>query len=510
MADGLYNLSGFWTRLTLVQRVMLVGVVLAVGGIGVYLANWMRQPTMVLLKGNMTAEEAAAVEDKVKESGVAYEVQGTRIMVDGRHKDELILLLAKEGLVGGDRGGYELLDKEKIGASPSSTSMLHKRALEGEVEKLLKQIQGVVSAKVIISQGETSVFGNKGKESSASVVVTLDNGLTASPAMIRTMVNVVSGAVNMRPERVVLADNHGQPLAGNNSEGDDGTGMLAGSTYHDYKTRVDEDDAKKIQAMLDTALGSGRSSVKVSNVISTKLVVTRTETPVEGTKSPLTEKTTTKGRNEGLKPDAAGNKDTEKEETTETTYPQPLKSTKEEREVPGVVQSKSVAVFVDLNAPAKEGETPKQLMQVKDVEDIVKAAVGITDKDTIKVVSVAFNRPVEAAPAVADATGGQTFTMDLVKQGSIGVLGLAAVGALWVLGRGKAKANKLLLASAGSTVALAGGSAGQLAGGSMGLLPGGETNPDVLRAQITKALQDNPEEVKRLFLSWVDSDKEAM
>ena len=509
MADGLSNLSGFWTRLTLVQRVMLVGVVLAVGGVGVYLANWMRQPTMVLLKGNMTAEEAAAVEDKVKETGVAYEIQGTRILVDGRRKDELILLLAKEGLVGGERGGYELLDKEKIGASPSSTSMLHKRALEGEVEKLLKQIQGVVSAKVIISQGETSVFGNKGKESSASVVVTLDNGMTASPAMIRTMVNVVSGAVNMRPERVVLADNHGQPLAGNNAQSDDGTGMLAGSTYHDYKTRVDEDDAKKIQAMLDTALGAGRASVKVSNVIAATSTIKKTTTPTD-IKVPTQEETTSKDHSTGKGADAAGNPpEATKEETTKTSY-KVGETTVTEQQLPGAVQSKSVAVFVDLNAPAKEGETPKQLMQVKDVEDIVRAAVGIGDKDTIKVVSVAFNRPVEAAPAVADATGGQTFVMDLAKQGSVGVLCLAAVGALWVLGRGKAKANKLLLASVGGAGALSGGSAGQLTGGTMGLLPGGETNPDVLRAQITKALQDNPEEVKRLFLSWVDSDKEAM
>ena len=32
-------------------------------------------------------------------------------------------------------------------------------------------------------------------------------------------------------------------------------------------------------------------------------------------------------------------------------------------------------------------------------------------------------------------------------------------------------------------------------------------DPQVLRARITRALQENPEEVKRLFMNWVESDK---
>ena len=34
------------------------------------------------------------------------------------------------------------------------------------------------------------------------------------------------------------------------------------------------------------------------------------------------------------------------------------------------------------------------------------------------------------------------------------------------------------------------------------------TDPEHLRAHITRALRDNPDEVKRLFLAWVDSEKE--
>ena len=49
--------------------------------------------------------------------------------------------------------------------------------------------------------------------------------------------------------------------------------------------------------------------------------------------------------------------------------------------------------------------------------------------------------------------------------------------------------------------------AGRAGGGN--LLPGslGEGSPDLLRAQISQALQDNPEEVRRLFGKWIESEK---
>jgi len=522
VAEGLAQLQGFWQKLTLVQRVVLVGVALVVGGVGLYMANWIRQPTLVLLKGNLPPEEAAAMEDKFKESGLAYKVQGTRMYVDAQRKDEAVLLLARENLIGGDRGGYELLDKEKIGAPPSSTAMLQKRAQEGEIEKLLKQIDGVVTARVMIAPGEASVFGNRGRESSASVMVTLDTGIVANAAMIRTIVNTVSGAVNIPPGRVAVSDSRGKPLAGQSTP-DDGTALGGGGSYFDYKIRVDEADAKKIQDMLDAVLGPGRSSVKVSNVIATTAVVRTTRTPTD-IKAPTTEEITDRDRNPNGIADAAGNIESERESVIRTTYVVG-ETVVTEQELPGTVQSKSVAVFVDLLPAAKSGATAEPVMTVLDVEEIVRAAVGIGESDTIKVVSVPFPRMEWDEPAdAAEVVYGPAYVMYLVKQGSVGLLSLAAVVTLWLLSRPKrervAKASPAapavaeLVASDEPAPALPGGSVmAALSDTTAGLLPGlteVDLNADRLRAHIAKALQDNPEEVKRLFLSWVDSDKELV
>jgi len=522
MAEGLAQLRGFWQKLTLVQRVALMGVALVVIGVGLYLANWIRQPTMTLLKGNLPMDEAAAIEGKLKETGVAYQVQGTRIYVDERRKDEMVLLLARENLIGGDRGGYELLDKEKIGAPPSSTAMLQKRAQEGEIEKLLKQIDGVVTARVMIAPGEASVFANRGRESSASVMVTLDTGVVANAAMIRTIVNTVSGAINISPNRVSVSDSRGQPLAGQTASSD-GSPLGSGNSYHDYKARVDDSDAKKIQDMLDSVLGHGRSSVKVSNVIATTAIVRTTKTPTD-IKAPIQEEITTRDRNGNRVPDAAGNIESETEEVTKFTYVVG-ETVQTEQELPGVVESKSVAVFVDLLPAARPGETPEPVMTIQDVEEIVRAAVGIGVKDTIKVVSVVFPRPLEQGlPDAPEVVGTPEYVVDLVKQGSMGLLAVAAVVVVWLLSRKPrvrvakpvptaSPATSVAAALPGGPDLLGGGSMAALSDDTAGLLPGlteVDLNAERLRAHITKALQDNPEEVKRLFLSWVDSDKELV
>jgi len=48
---------------------------------------------------------------------------------------------------------------------------------------------------------------------------------------------------------------------------------------------------------------------------------------------------------------------------------------------------------------------------------------------------------------------------------------------------------------------------GQGAQGGNFLPGGGAADAESLRAGITNALQQNPDEVKRLFANWVDSDK---
>ena len=85
----------------------------------------------------------------------------------------------------------------------------------------------------------------------------------------------------------------------------------------------------------------------------------------------------------------------------------------------------------------------------------------------------------------------------MAKRASLGVLVIGVLLMLRIFSRPRVRADAAQAALAG-------------AAGPGNLLAGerGEVDPDRLRAHITRALRENPDEVKRLFLAWVDSEKE--
>ena len=90
--------------------------------------------------------------------------------------------------------------------------------------------------------------------------------------------------------------------------------------------------------------------------------------------------------------------------------------------------------------------------------------------------------------------------LKLLKHASLGLLVIGVLIALKMFGGKKQPASE-------GTLALA-----SQAPGADKLLPADTTatDPQLLRTRITHALQENPEEVKRLFLSWVEGEKERV
>lgn len=495
MARIIDNLS-FWARATLLQRVVAVSLLLACVGGATVLVMWARKPDLALLYSGLAPQEAGKILEKVRDSGAAYEIKdgGSSIYVASDKVYSLRLSLASESLPGGDQAGYRILDDEKIGASPFTQRINHTRAIEGELAKTIDYIQGVASCRVHVVQPEGTLFADKGKDATATVMLRLKGGRSLTQANVAAIVHLVAGSVeNLRPEKVVVVDGGGNLLS---TTGDTELSRGAG-TYLDYKSQVEQYMAHKAEEMLANVLGPNRASVRVSAVIDSASLTSTTETYDPEKKVATKEDTKSKS------PTATSQPSGQKEDNTTTEY-LVSKVSEQKTQLPGQVQSVTVAAFVDLRGPvAKEGETPKELLPLKDAEEIIRNALGLKTTDTIKVVNVPFHQ--EAALAAEVPTGGvgsKEFWLEVARRGSLGILVLGALAALKMVQSPKKKA----LAAA----ALAGSGEGQLAlaGASEGnLLPGGaEVSPDLLRSRITRALQENPEEVKRLFMSWVENE----
>jgi flagellar M-ring protein FliF len=499
------NFSAVWQRTSLVQRVLLVGIVLGCVGAGVLLVGWARQPKLSLLYSGLAPEEAAKIVEKIHDQGIAYELKdgGTTIYVPEEKKYQIRLSMAAQSLPtgGGERAGYSILDQEKLAASPFSQQVNFKRALEGELARTLERLDGVAGAKVLVAKPTGgSIFSDKEKDTSASVTLTLKGGRRLTPAAVAAVIHLVAGAVEgLNPNKVVVVDSAGNLLSGDSA----GNEMAAKArSFLDYKTQVEQYLSSKAEDMLTAVLGPGKASVRVDATIETSSVNQTTETYLPDGRVVAKERIESRSQTGAPPAGEAKPAGNNREETTESEY-MVSRTTSSKLEMPGKVTALTVAAFVDLTPPkVAQGQTPPPPVTEEKIREIIRRAVGIKDDTSLTVVNTVFNHSepaVAAEPEPFSAGGGTNFYLEIAERASLGVLVIGALVALKLMSGRKSKAP-----AASGGLALEGGGAGG------NLLPagaGGDVNADVLRARITRALQDNPEEVKRLFLNWAESEK---
>ncbi len=497
------KISVVWQNISLVQRALLTTIVLTfIIGV-VLLTYWARRPDMRMLYRDLAPEEASKITEKISEKDVAYELRngGTSIYVPKGKVYQLRLDMAKEGLPAGEQGGYKLFDNEKIGVSPFVQNINLKRALQEELAKSIQMIDGIVHARVHLVSPKQTLFAAQTGQTTASVVLRLRAGHRLSNLNIAAITHLVAGSVEgLKSENITVIDSQGRLLSRESDE----TMASGANTVADYKERVEQNLSQKVEEMLTTILGPGRASVKVSAVIDMTSINTITETPIKG----LPRKEEIKSGSE-TKPGTAGGENKpaipggiKKEETITTEYEHGRR--REQKVVlPGEITSLKVAAVVDLSpavADANETEAgveATKIMELSDVEKLIRNALGLKETDALTVVDTKFHRPPVELLVDEEPSKWPRY-IAIARQASLGVMAICALVVLKVFSGAGKKAG---LAAAGR---LPGGE------GAGGLLPAGAGGSErsTMRKQIANTLQSNPEEAKQLFTSWLEEKGE--
>jgi len=503
--DFLQKLRAVWQKVSLVQRALLIAIVLTFAIVSILAVHWARQPEMRMLYQELSAEEAGKITDKISEKGICYELKngGTAIYVPSEAVYQVRLDMAKEGLPSDSQGGYKIFDDQKIGVSPFVQGVNLRRALQEELAKSIQMLDGVVHARVHIVRSEQTVFTSEAGKTTASVVLRLRPGYKLSGLNVSAIAHLVAGSVEgLRQENVSVIDSQGRLLSGES----DNSLASGASTVQDYRERVAQNLSAKAEDMLTAVLGPGRATVEVSaevdmnsiNVVTEKYdpkgVLVKEES-TERKKEEPTDIGVTEGGGAGVV--SAVPTGTEKDSTTISEYL--LSKTVETRvELPGKIKWMSVAAFVDLwPADANEaegGQEPTMIMELSEVEEIIRNALGLKETDSLKVVNVKFHRAPE--PPIEEASSWPRYAA-IARQASLGIMAVCALLVLRLFSGASRKAK---------TEGLAGAQKLGEGQGAAGLLPAGSENPEplVMRKQIAHALQSNPEQVKQLFLSWLE------
>ncbi len=432
----------------------LAAVAFAMMGLLTVLA--LRGPTehMALLYGDLDLREAGQIADLLDRQKVPHQVGsgGSQILVAGDQVARARLLLAKEGLPTGGSIGYEIFDRnDNLTASQFQQTLNQQRALEGELSRTIRAIQGVKAARVHLVMPKREPFARDRQDAQASVQLTMAGVARLDNEGTRAILNLVAAAVpGLRPANISVTDTRGNLLA---SAGEL-TGATAGAQSNDELRHASELRlSHAVEEMLERSLGQGRVRAEASidfdyeqvHETSEKYdpdgqVVRSTQSVTNNSKTneaPATVSVQNNLPNADAGTAAAGTQDAHQEETTNYEIAKTVRTMV--RDQPRTARI-SLAVMVD--GTVEKGPDGMGVWKERSPEDIdrisnlVRSAIGYDEKrgDKVTVVSMRFvtdGDTAEDAPHTALPFG--LDKSDLMRLGQTALFGVLALLALFLV-----------------------------------------------------------------------------
>ena len=127
-----------------------------------------------LLYSNLDLKEASQITQSLDQAGIKYEAKGdgSTIMVPRDKVASTRLLLSGKGLPTSGSVGYEIFDNAPaLGQTDFVQNLNRQRALEGELARTIRSLQGVNSARVHLVLPRRQLFEDEAEQPSASVVI---------------------------------------------------------------------------------------------------------------------------------------------------------------------------------------------------------------------------------------------------------------------------------------------------------------------------------------------------
>jgi flagellar M-ring protein FliF len=425
---------------TIAQRALaLIGVAVLVLG-GIALSSWLGRPTYSPLFTGLSGSDASAVVAQLQKDKVDYQLSdgGGTILVPVAKVDQERLAAAAAGLPSSDQNGYALLDNLGVTASEFQQNVTYQRAIQGELAKTIESITGVTNASVQLAIPKPTVFSQSQQNPTASVFVNTVSPL--SSAQVQAIVHLTSASVaGLKDTNVTVVDAKGNTLS---AVGSGPTGSTADQTT-DYETRT----KAAVQAMLDSVLGPGNSTVTVAADISASTGTKTTKSFGVAKGSPaLSQSSDTSSYKGGGAAGAAGvlGSDTATTSTSsgsgngtftskkavknnaidETTTTQTIPS--------GVLNRQTIAVAVNSKAAG---------MSAAQLQKLVAAAAGVNAArgDVVTIATASFSTAAASSAQAALAQQNQAQAQDnmakIIQNGIWVVGGLLAIVLLFVLTR---------------------------------------------------------------------------
>jgi flagellar M-ring protein FliF len=491
-----------------------------------------------LLFSDVGVEDASRMIAELDAAKVSYELRGDGSMIYVPQADVLRLrmMLAEKGLPAGGTVGYEIFDNaDALGTTSFLQNINHLRALEGELARTIRAIDGIKGARVHLVLPERELFSRERREPTASIVLKVNRDALSTQQVKAIQYLVASAVDGLAPTRVSIVDERGTLLA--SGAGDDSQAIFA-SSIDERRTGYEARLRTHLENIVQRIVGVDKARVEVtaqmdynritqtSDTFDPNGQVVRSTQTVEDSSSSadgaandgVTVGNNLPNANLGGTEGEAGAREAANR-TEETVNYEISRTTKTEVLEPGRVKRLSVAVLVDgayvQGADGSMVYTPRAQQELDKIEALIKTAMGFDEVrgDQVEVVNLPFAaRPeLDAGTAATDeAAGFMGFTRaDIMRLAELAVLAVLALIAIFFVAR------PLLARTGGFTggagrLALPGGSGGGMSGGQAALADmlidiaqvAGKVKQSSVR-KIGELVSSHPDESISIVRSWL-------
>ncbi len=265
------RITEYWSGRSNKQKGLLLGSVFGVLVIIVLFAFFGTRTSYEPLYSNLTLQETGQIKETLDARGIPSTISdnGTTILVPDTQVDGLKVELAAEGIPRSGSIDYTFFQEQMgFGMTDNEFSVMERAAMQTELAGLIRNVNGVNQAKVMITLPEESVWLNATQESAtAAIVLDLAPGYQLEPGQVKALYHLVSKSVpNLPIENIVISDQMFNDYVYEDENSTDST-LSVYEQQRAIQRDIERDLTRNLQQMLGTVVGRDKVLISVSTDI---------------------------------------------------------------------------------------------------------------------------------------------------------------------------------------------------------------------------------------------------
>jgi flagellar M-ring protein FliF len=257
----------YWKNRSKGQKMVIVGSILGLLLVITLISIFSTRENFAPLYSNLSPQETGQIKATLDSRGISSLISdnGATISVPKEVVDTLKVELAAEGIPTSGSIDYSFFSQNAgFGMTDNEFNTLKLEAMQNELANLMKGIDGINDAKVMINLPEENIFVGSGQEAaSASIVLNTKPGYQFDEQQISSLYHLVSKSVpNLPTDNIVITNQYFEYFDLENEKNNSLVGDIASQL--DIKKEIERDIQRQVQQMLGTMMGQDKVVVSVT------------------------------------------------------------------------------------------------------------------------------------------------------------------------------------------------------------------------------------------------------